>query len=53
MELNIVYYICINPERNWKTIIEGQLKDFKHCNIIFKKFHVFICCKCNDLIDEE
>ena len=52
MDLNVVYYIFINPERDWKIIVQSQLKDFKFCEIKFKKFYIHICCTQIILINE-
>lgn len=52
MDLNVVYYIFINPERDWKIIVHGQLKDFKFCEIKFKNFYIHICCADILLINE-
>ncbi len=30
----IVYFIYINPDRNWKLILEGQMNDIKDTNIL-------------------
>ena len=47
----IVYYIYINPERNWKAIVGGQLEDLK--TIQFNSpIHIHICSEQPDLIDE-
>jgi hypothetical protein len=43
----IVYFIYINPERNWKLILEGQMNDIKDTNIL-ETNKLFIVISCND-----
>lgn len=51
--INIIYYIWINPERNWKIIIEGQLNDIKISNILNDaKLHIIISASTNELLNE-
>ena len=59
MNLNIIYYVFINPTRNWKIIIEGQMKDLQVSNILYDKLYIHICCEeyllineCKDCINE-
>jgi hypothetical protein len=33
-QIYIVYFIYINPDRNWKLILENQMKDLKEVNIL-------------------
>ena len=52
MDLSIVYYIYINPDRNWKIIVEGQLNDLKISEIEYKQIYIHICCEQKKLIDD-
>jgi FkbM family methyltransferase len=52
MNLSIVYYIFINPDRNWKIIVEGQMKDLQFTNIPYNKIYIHICSEQQYLIDE-
>jgi hypothetical protein len=52
MNLNIIYYVFINPTRNWKIIIEGQMKDLQVSNIPYDKIYIHICCEEYLLINE-
>jgi len=51
-ELSIVYYIYINPDRNWKIIIEGQVNDIKVSKIEYRSIYIHICCKQPKLIED-
>jgi hypothetical protein len=45
--LIIIYFVSINPKRNWKSIISGQLNDL--CNIsILKNSHFIIVLTCEN-----
>jgi hypothetical protein len=51
--INIIYYIWINPERNWKIIIEGQLNDLKNSNILNNaKLYIIISASTNELLNK-
>jgi len=54
--LSVVYYIFINVSRNWKIIIEGQMKDFKftqsQSDCFYDKIYIHICCEEYFLINE-
>ena len=52
MDLSIVYYIYINPERDWKLIVEGQLNDIKVSGIQYKQIYIHICCEQKKLIED-
>ena len=56
MNLSVVYYIFINPDRNWKIIVEGQCKDFKfmqpHGHCFYDNIFIHICSEKYHLIDE-
>jgi hypothetical protein len=42
----IVYYIYLNPHRNWKVIIEGQLNDLKKSGMLVNNsIYIHICCE--------
>jgi len=52
-KVNIIYFIWINPKRNWKVIIEGQLFDMKISNIFeSSKLYIVISCDNNNIINE-
>jgi hypothetical protein len=45
--INIIYYAWINPQRNWRVIIEGQLQDIVDSNImktLNSTLYIVICC---------
>jgi hypothetical protein len=48
----IVYFVWINAEKNWQTIVRGQLEDM-HLSGIFKeaRIHIVISCENINLID--
>jgi FkbM family methyltransferase len=49
----VVYYIYINPERNWKIIVEGQIKDLIVSEILNdSRVYIHICCTQQGLINE-
>ena len=50
--LNIVYYIFINPDRDWKIIVNGQVRDLVISKVIYKKIYIHICCVKPELIKE-
>jgi hypothetical protein len=51
--LAIVYYIWINPQRNWEVIIRGQLTDIIESGVLEKSdLHVVLCCPYDDLFQE-
>lgn len=52
MEINVVYYIFINPDRDWKIIVEGQLNDLKVSGIEYKQIYIHICCEQKKLIED-
>jgi len=43
----IVYFIYINPDRNWKIILEGQMNDIKATNIL-ETNKLFVVISSND-----
>jgi hypothetical protein len=48
----IVYYIFINPNKNWKEIVYGQLIDLQNEGLLLGcKLYVHICC--NEIIIHE
>jgi hypothetical protein len=52
-EIIIVYYIYINPQRNWKCIISGQINDLKNIGLIpFSKLYCVICTPSINLFNE-
>ena len=52
MNLNVIYYIFINPQRDWKIIVKGQLQDFQFCKIEYTNFYIHVTCENIDLIEE-
>jgi len=50
--LNIVYYIFINPDRDWKIIVNGQVRDLVVGKIVYKQIYIHICCIKPELIEE-
>lgn len=52
-EINIVYYTFINPDKNYKLIIQGQLNEVIVSNIGTRsKLFIVISCEYPDLIDD-
>jgi hypothetical protein len=51
MNLNLVYYIYINPDK-YKTIVNGQLHDIIKSGIPYHKIYICICSEKQHLIDE-
>ena len=50
--INIIYFVWINPNKNYKNIIKGQLNDILNCKILEKaNLYVEICCEDLNLID--
>jgi len=47
--LNIIYFVWINPKKNYKNIIEGQLDDIINSGI-YKVSKLYIVCACTDLL---
>jgi len=47
--LNIIYFVWINPKKNYKNIIEGQLDDIINSGI-YKVSKLYIVCVCTDLL---
>ena len=53
MEIIIVYFCWINPKKNFKEIISGQLNDMKECGILEKsKLYIEICCEYENIIND-
>lgn len=53
--IQMVYYIYINPNKNWRPNILGQLDDIKNCSLLSDLsniLHCVICAHTQDLIDE-
>jgi hypothetical protein len=51
--MKIVYYIYINPQKDWKSIISGQIEDLKTVNLIpFAELYCVICTENKELFDE-
>jgi len=49
----IVYYIYINPDKNWKSIVSGQFQDLKETGLLnYSIVHCVICTPCIDLFNE-
>ena len=52
-EINIVYFTYINPNKNYKDIIQGQLNDIVVSGIgINSKLFIVISCEFPELINE-
>jgi hypothetical protein len=52
-DINIVYFIWINENRDWKEIITGQINDIKNCGILYKsKLHIVLCANNNYYINQ-
>lgn len=53
MNINIIYNAWINKNRNWKIIIESQLKDIILTNILEKsKLYIILIADSDELINE-
>jgi hypothetical protein len=51
-QINIIYFVWINPKKNYTKIIKGQLNDILNCGILNKaKLHLEICCEYANLIN--
>ena len=51
--MKIVYYIYINPLKNWKSIVLGQINDLKTVGLLsFAKLYCVICAENKNLFDE-
>lgn len=48
----IIYYIYINPKRDWKCIINGQLNDLNTMGLLNHDIFIHICCENNKYILE-
>lgn len=46
-EIYIVYFIYIDKNKNWKSILEGQMNDIKKINIL-KNNKLFVVISCDD-----
>jgi len=52
-KINIIYFIWINPNRNWRVIIDGQLFDMKISGIFeSSRLYIVISCENNNIINE-
>jgi len=52
-KINIVYFIWINPKKNFKNIIFGQLNDIKKSGILSEsKIYIEICCEYEEYRDD-
>lgn len=51
--IHLIYYIWINDERNWKIIVEGQLKDIINSGILEDAhLNIVLAAKTDELITE-
>jgi hypothetical protein len=51
-DINIVYFIWINPKKNYKAIISGQLDDLIKSKILDRSnLHIEVCCEHKELQD--
>ena len=52
-KINIIYFIWINPKKNFKNIISGQLSDIKNSGILNEsKIYIEICCDYEEFCDD-
>jgi len=52
-EIIIVYYIYINPNKDWKSIISGQIQDLRNINLLnHSKLFCVICTPYINLFNE-
>lgn len=52
-KINIIYFVWINPKKNFKSIIEGQLTDVLSSNILgHSKIYIQVCCEYIHLVQE-
>lgn len=52
-DINIIYFIWINENRDWKSIIGGQINDMKRCGILSQsKLHVVLCANTNYYLNQ-
>ena len=52
-EIIIVYYIYINPNKDWKSIITGQIQDLRNINLLnHSKLFCVICTPYINLFNE-
>ena len=52
-KINIIYYIWINANRDWRVIIEGQLFDMKISGILdVSNLYMMITCSDDELIND-
>jgi hypothetical protein len=51
-EIIIVYYIYINPNKNWKHIVNGQLNDLKTIGLINSNLNVVICSEEHNILED-
>ena len=50
--INIVYFIWINPNKNYEAIISGQLNDMKNSGLLNKsKLYIEICCEYENITE--
>jgi len=53
MEYLIVYYVFINPQKNWKQIVSGQIGDLKQAGIyVGNNVHCVVCTPNGNLFQE-
>jgi FkbM family methyltransferase len=50
-DLIVVYYIFLPKDRNWKSIVEGQLNDLKLSKINYSSINIHICSEYPELIN--
>ena len=49
--INIIYYICINPKKQWGKIIESQLIEMHNSGILKSAvLHIEVCCEFEDTV---
>ena len=52
-EIIIVYYIYINPSKNWKAIIGGQINDLLNVELLnYSKLFCVICTPSTELFED-
>jgi hypothetical protein len=52
-EIIIVYHIYINPNKDWKSIVSGQISDIRDVGLLpFSKLYCIICTTSTNLFNE-
>lgn len=49
--IHIIYYICINPNKEWNKIVDFQLTEMYNSGILDSAvLHIEVCCELEDNI---